>query len=167
MISKKDYGVVITMQKAKGKVSEIIVVRLQRGEDVTGRIKRACQDYGVKNAVILSMIGSFDGASYFDPIINPEKKCGISYGSPITLERPVQLLTAQGEICEDGQGEINVHLHATFADSRGNAYGGHISGLPNKVLNTVNVFIGVIEGVDMSYVYDDLLEGGVFYPKQL
>jgi predicted DNA-binding protein with PD1-like motif len=77
------------------------------------------------------------------------------------------LLSAQGEICEDDQGEINVHLHATFADSQGNAYGGHISGLPNKVLNTVNVFIGVIEEVDMSYVYDDLLEGGVFCPKQL
>jgi predicted DNA-binding protein with PD1-like motif len=155
------------MRKAKGKVNEIIVVRLQRGEDVIESLKQACRDYGVKNAVIISIVGSFDGASYYDPIINPKERCGISYGDPITLERPVQLLTAQGEICEDDQGEINVHLHATFADSQGNAYGGHISGLPNKVLNTLNAFIGVIEKVDMSYEYDDLLDGMVFCPKQL
>jgi predicted DNA-binding protein with PD1-like motif len=158
---------VITMRKAKGKVKDIIVIRLQRGEDVIGSLKQACVDYGVKNAVIISMIGSFDGASYYDPIINPKERCGISYGDPITLERPVQLLTAQGEICEDDQGEVNVHLHATFADSQGNSYGGHISGLPNKALNTINAFIGVIDGVDMSYEYDDLLDGMVFCPKQL
>jgi predicted DNA-binding protein with PD1-like motif len=155
------------MRKAKGKVKDIIVIRLQRGEDVIGSLKQACVDYGVKNAVIISMIGSFDGASYYDPIINPKERCGISYGDPITLERPVQLLTAQGEICEDDQGEVNVHLHATFADSQGNSYGGHISGLPNKTLNTINAFIGVIDGVDMSYEYDDLLDGMVFCPKQL
>jgi predicted DNA-binding protein with PD1-like motif len=158
---------VIKMRKAKGKVSDIIVIRLQRGEDVIGSIKQACLDYGIKNAVIISMIGSFDGASYYDPIINPKERCGISYGDPITLERPVQLLTAQGEICEDDKGEINVHLHATFADSQGNSYGGHISGLLNKALNTINAFIGVIDGVDMSYEYDDLLDGMVFCPKQL
>jgi predicted DNA-binding protein with PD1-like motif len=158
---------VISMRKAKGKVKDIIVIRLQRGEDVIGSLKQACVDYGVKNAVIISMIGSFDGASYYDPIINPKERCGISYGDPITLERPVQLLTAQGEICEDDQGEVNVHLHATFADSQGNSYGGHISGLPNKALNTINAFIGVIDGVDMSYEYDDLLDGMVFCPKQL
>jgi predicted DNA-binding protein with PD1-like motif len=158
---------VIKMRTAKGKISDIIVVRLQRGEDVVESIKQACLDYGIKNAVILSIIGSMDGASYFDPIVNPKEKCGISYGDPITLERPVQLLTAQGEICLNDKGELFVHLHATFADSQGNAYGGHITGLPNKVLNTINAFIGVIEGVDMTYQYDDSHGGMVFFPKQI
>jgi predicted DNA-binding protein with PD1-like motif len=58
-------------------------------------------------------------------------------------------------------------LHATFADSQGNAYGGHISGFPNEALNTVNIFVRVIDGVDMSYEYDDLLDGMVFCPKQI
>ena len=155
------------MRVAAGDISRIIVIRLQRGENVIESIKKACKENNVKNAVVISIIGSFDGAAYYDPIINPKERCGISYGEPITVAGPMQLLTAQGEICQDDKGEVNVHLHATFADSKGNAHGGHISGLVNRVLNTLNVFVGVIEGVDMSYEYDELLDGMVFCPKQL
>jgi predicted DNA-binding protein with PD1-like motif len=155
------------MKKAKGSVKEILVLRLQRGDDIIESIKKACIEEGINNAVITSMIGSLDGASYFDPIINPKVKCGVSYGEPITLKRPVQLLSGHGEICRDENKELNVHIHATFADSSGNAYGGHISGLINRALNTVNVFIGVIDGVDMSFEMDEELGGPIFCPKQL
>ena len=155
------------MRMAIGDISKILVVRLQRGENVIDSIKQACEKNNIKNAVVISMIGSFDGVAFYDPIINPKERCGISYGDPITIAGPMQLLTAQGEICQDDKGEVNVHLHATLADSKGIAYGGHISGLVNRVLNTINVFIGVIESVDMSYEYDDLLDGMVFCPKQL
>jgi hypothetical protein len=42
-------------------------------------IKRACQKYDIQNAVIISMIGSLNGASYYDPVINPKVKSFISY----------------------------------------------------------------------------------------
>ena len=154
------------MKKAKGKVREILVIRLQRGDDIIENIKKACIEEGIYNAVITSMIGSLDGASYFNPIINPKVISGVSYGEPITLKRPVQLLSGHGEICKDENGDINVHIHATFADSKGNAYGGHISGLTNRALNTVNIFIDVIEGVDMSFEMDEQLGGPIFCPKQ-
>jgi predicted DNA-binding protein with PD1-like motif len=156
------------MEMAKGKTIDTLVLRLQRGEDVMESIKQACRKYGVKNGVIKSMVGSLKGAIYFDPIINPKVKCFISYADPIFLECPVQLLSGHGEICHEEDGELNVHIHATLADSKGNAYGGHLADEGNLALNTVNIFIDVIEGVDMSYAWDDVILGGkVFFPKQL
>ena len=160
------------MNIAMGTISKILVIRMHRGEDVNESIKQACMNNGIKNAVIISMVGSLDGVSYFDPIINPTVKSGVSYGNPIVLERPVQLLTAQGEICHEEDGELNIHLHATFADSNGKAHGGHFSGvgnfsgISNKVLNTVNAFIGVIDGIDMGFEWDEIIGGPVFCPKQ-
>jgi predicted DNA-binding protein with PD1-like motif len=159
---------VIKMETAKGKISAILVIRLQRGEDILGSIKQTCQKYDVKNAVIISMIGSMNGASFYDPIFNSKAKCGFSYADPIYLECPAQLLSAHGEICHDEEGEICVHIHATFADSKGNAYGGHLAAEGNQVLNTVNISIGVIEGVDMGFKWDDVILGGnVFSPRQI
>ena len=153
------------MDMAKGKISDVIAIRLHRGEDVIGSIKEACLKYGVENGVIISIIGSLDGAAFFDPVINPSVKCGISYADPIILERPVQLLTAQGEISHY-EGDLRIHLHAAFADSNGNAYGGHIEE-GNKSLNTINIFIGVIDGVDLGYKIDELFDLPALYPKEI
>jgi predicted DNA-binding protein with PD1-like motif len=157
---------VIAMKKAKGKISNIVVMRLQRGEEILPSVKQACQEYGVKNGVILSMIGSLDGAKFFDPVMNPNTKSGISYADPIFLERPVQFLSAHGEICHDEAGEIFVHIHATFADSQGNAYGGHLAEEGNKVMNTINTFVGVVEDVEMGFEWEDILGVMSFVPKQ-
>ena len=166
MASNGDAIRVITMKKAKGKISNIIVMRLQRGEEILPSVKRACQEYGVKNGVIISMIGSLDGAKFFDPVMNPNAKAGISYADPIYLERPVQFLSAHGEICHNADGEIFVHIHASMADSQGNSYGGHLAEDGNKVMNTINTFIGVIDDVDMGFEWEDALGVMSFVPKQ-
>jgi predicted DNA-binding protein with PD1-like motif len=153
------------MKMAEGNIKKIVVMRLQRGDEVTESIKRACREYGVKNGVITSMIGSLNGVTYFDPVMNATCKCGISYADPIFLECPAQLLSGHGEICHDEAGEVCVHIHATFADSKGNAYGGHLAGEGNRALNTINIFIEVIEGVEMSFEWDDELGVMAFFPK--
>ena len=154
------------MKLAKGNINEVLVIRLQRGDDMVEGIKKACEMNGVKNAVVISMVGSLDGAQFACPHIDPHDKSGISQ-STITLESPAQLLTAQGEVCHHENGELSVHLHATFVDSKGNAHGGHIKGEGNKVLNTLNVFIGVIDGVDMGFEWDEELGEMQFYPKKI
>jgi predicted DNA-binding protein with PD1-like motif len=154
------------MIMAKGKISDILVMRLQRDDEVTESIKQACRKYGIKNGVIISMIGSLNGAKFYDPVINPKVKCGISYADPIFLECPTQFLSAHGEICHDEAGEICIHIHATLADSKGNAYGGHLAGEENRALNTLNIFIGVIEDVDMGFEWDDTIGYMMFCPKK-
>jgi predicted DNA-binding protein with PD1-like motif len=155
---------VIEMKVANGTINKVLVVRLQRGEDVIDGIKNVCEENGVKNAVIISMIGSLYGARYTGPINDPSVKCGTG-GTDIWLEGPIEMLTGQGEICHKDNGDLSIHIHATFTDSKGNAYGGHLFGEENKVLNTLNIFIGVIEGVDMRIELDKDLDIMTFCPK--
>jgi predicted DNA-binding protein with PD1-like motif len=157
------------MKTVKGKISDILVVRLKNGEGMIKGIKRACEENGVKNAVIINMTGSLDGACYSVPVKELSKKSGVSGSGPIWLEGPVELLTAQGEIRHQGDGELNVHLHGTFADWEGNAHGGNIEGEENKVLFTLNIVIGVIEGVDMGLEWEDALGFSIlqFCPREI
>lgn len=152
---------------AEGKISRILVLRLKRGEEIIEGIRQACQKYNINNAVIISMIGSMNGASFYDPVINPKVKAFISYADPISLECPVQLLSAHGEICHQEDGEIRIHIHATFADSKGNAYGGNLTSEGNQALCTVNIFVGVIEGVDMGFEWDEIMGEKMFCPKKI
>jgi predicted DNA-binding protein with PD1-like motif len=153
------------MKMAKGEISDILVMRLKRGDEIIESIKQACREYNIKNATIINMIGSLKGAKYYDPIMNPNLKCGISYADPILLECPVQFLSASGEIAHDGD-ELIIHIHATFADSRGNAYGGHLSEDGNQALNTINIYIGIIKGVDMGFELDEELGLMALCPKE-
>ena len=155
------------MQIAKGKVTDIIVIRLGRGEDMIGGIKEACKKNGIKHGVIISLVGSLDGAYYCCPVVNQNNKSGISNCDPMLLSSPATVLSAAGEICHDKNGEISIHMHATFVSSDGKAYGGHIEGEGNKVLNTLNVVIGIIEGVDMGFEWDEMLGEMKFCPKEL
>jgi predicted DNA-binding protein with PD1-like motif len=154
------------MNIAKGKISNILVMQLQRGDEIIESIRQACRKYSVKNAVIMSMIGSLSGAKYYDPVMNPNVKCGVSYADPIFLECPVQFLSGHGEICLNEDGDVRIHIHAVFADSKGNAYGGHLAEEGNRALNTINIFIGVIEGVNMGFEWDDILGMMVFTLKK-
>jgi predicted DNA-binding protein with PD1-like motif len=160
---------VIGMKIVKGKISDILVIRLKNGEGMIKSIKQACMENGIKNAVIINMTGSLDGACYSVPIKDHSKKSGISGSGPIWLEGPVELLTAQGEIRHKDDGELSIHMHGTFADAEGNAHGGNIEGEENKVLFTLNIVIGVIEGVDMCLEWENALDIPIlqFCPKKI
>jgi hypothetical protein len=164
---KRKATTVIEMKMAKGKISDIVVMRLKRGDEIIASIRRACREYDVKNAVIISMIGSLKGAKYYDPIMNSEFKCGISYADPIFLECPVQFLGASGEVLHCDDDELDIHIHATFADSKGNAYGGHLAEDGNQALNTINIYIGIIGGVDMGFEWEEELGRMVLCPKEV
>jgi predicted DNA-binding protein with PD1-like motif len=166
MAHNKQCQMVNKMNMAQGKINDILVMRLQRGDDIMESIKQACQKYDIQNAVIISIIGSLNGASFYDPVINPKVKSFISYADPISLECPVQFLNGSGEIYHR-DGELSIHIHATFADSKGNAYGGHLTKEGNRALNTINIFIGVIAGVDMDIEWDDILGEKMFCPKEV
>jgi predicted DNA-binding protein with PD1-like motif len=156
------------MKTVKGKISDIIVIRLKNGESVMKSIKQACVENGIKNGVIINMVGSMDGACYSVPVKDLSKESGVTGSGPVWLEGPVELLTAQGEIRHQDD-EVSVHIHGTFADSTGIAHGGHIEGEANKVLFTINVVIGIIEGVDMGLEREEALGFSMmqFCPRQI
>jgi predicted DNA-binding protein with PD1-like motif len=157
------------MKVIKGKISDILVIRLKNGESMMKGIKQACVENGVKNGVIINMTGSLDGACYTVPVKDQRKESGIGGSGPIWHDGPLELLTAQGEIRHQDDGELSIHLHGTFADGEGNAHGGNFEGEENKALFTLNIVIGVIEGVDMGLEWEDALGFSFlqFCPRQI
>lgn len=150
---------------AQGNIKRIVAARMSPGEDVLLGLEKICRDYGIQNGVILNGIGSLDGAQFFNPVPLKDKKAGYGYSEAVVLRGPIELVNLSGMICHNEQGETLLHVHYGLTDQYGNGHGGHlIEG--NKVLMTVDVIIGEIEGVDMGRGYDEDLEVFIFAPKQ-
>lgn len=153
-------------EMAEGTLKRVIAVRLQPGDDVLLSLEQLCKERNLQNGVILSAIGSLQGARFFNPVELPDKKAGYGYSEPITLTGPIELTNATGLICHDANGEILLHVHISLSDRYGNGHGGHlIEG--NKVLLTVDMVLGELDGIDMGRRYDEELEVPLFAPKQM
>ena len=149
---------------AEGGLKRVIAVRLHPGDDVLLSLEQLCREKNLKNGLILSAIGSLDGAAFYNPVELPHKKAGYGYSDPICMDGPIELLSLSGMICHDDQGKILLHVHYCLADKDGNGFGGHvIEG--NEVLLTTDVVIAEIEGIEMGRAYDKDLEVFLFAPK--
>lgn len=155
------------MDSAIAAIRRVLVLRLKRGEDLMDSLYEACGRYQINSAVIMSMIGSVQEAEFYDPRPDDTDPAGVSYGEPIRVAYPAELLSANGEITHLDDGSTSIHVHALFADRDGRVSGGHLMRGGNKALNTVNIFIGILEGIDMGVKYDPVLEAPVFCPKEL
>lgn len=153
------------MESAQGKLGRVIAVRLKPDTDVLLGLTEACRHYKISNGVILSAIGSLDGAKFCD-VIDLPTKAGCGYGEVLHLSGPIELTGASGIIChEKNTGEINLHIHVNLCDRYGNGHGGHlVEG--TKVKMTVDVIMAEIEGILMERQWDDNLEIPLFAPKQ-
>lgn len=150
---------------AIGSLNRVIAIRVSPGEEVLSAIESACKEHNITNGIILSAIGSFDGARFFTPV-PLDTKAGAGYSDPIEMTGPIELLNATGMITHSEEGNQDFHIHVTFSDGKGNAFGGHL--IPgNIVLLTLDMVIGEINGIDMVREYDEDLEVPIFCPKQL
>lgn len=138
----------------KGSLKEVIAFRLRPGADVMKSIQEICEREQIKNGIIMSAIGSLNGAVYCNPIPKEEIKIGYGYGTALRLYGPIELVSATGMICHGDDGTVQLHVHCALSDQNGNAYGGHmLEG--NHVLITTDVVIGVLDGIDMGRRVDD------------
>ncbi len=148
-----------------GSIKKVVAVRMAPGEDVLEGLRQACEQAGIKHGMILGGIGSLNGARFFNPIPMPEKKAGYGYGAAIELHGPIELVSLSGMICCGDDGKTMFHVHAGMSGQDGGGYGGHlIEG--NKVLLTVDVMLGEIEGIKMGRRFDPDLEVFIFHPQQ-
>ncbi|MFV0313475.1 MAG: PCC domain-containing protein, partial [Anaerotignum sp.] len=84
---------------AQGNIKRIVAARMSPGEDVLLGLEKICKDYGIKDGVILSGIGSLDGAQFFNPVPLKDKKAGFGYSEPIVLRGAIELVNMSGMIC--------------------------------------------------------------------
>jgi len=71
-----------------------------------------------------------------------------TYGDPIELPGPIELISAHGSIFQS-DGKTALHLHGNFSDSSGKAFGGHVVAGGNPVLATLEAVIAEIEDVEL------------------
>lgn len=154
------------MYYAKGGFKNIYALRLEPGEDVMLSLQKFCEENGVGHGVIISGLGSLAGCSFFDPSELPGKPGLYGYSDPIELPCPIELISMSGIICTEQGGKISLHIHADFADEKGNSYSGHFKE-GNHVLTTVEMVIGEMDGIAMTRSVDPERGVMVFRPVQL
>ena len=154
------------MDTALASIHNVLAIRLCRGEDLMGSIRAACEQYNINAGCIISVVGSVQEAVFFDPRPDPRDPAGISYGDPIYVPYPAEVICAHGEINLLENGERSIHIHAAFADSQGNVKAGHLMSEGNKALNTVNIFIALLDDVEFGVKYDPVLQAPCFCPRQ-
>lgn len=150
---------------AAGALKRGVAFRLSPGEDILEGIIEVCRQYGIRHGVILSGVGSMDGARFCDVDVLPGTKTGYGYSDPIVHTEPIELLSASGCICEGGGGETLLHVHCCFSDPKGNAYGGHLLE-GNRVLVTADFVIGEFEGISMDRRFNEELGVYIINPRQ-
>lgn len=153
------------MVSAKGCFDSVYAVRLEPGEDVMRGIMAVCEKYDIGDGVILSAVGSLDGASFFDPTPLLGKSGLYGYGDEISLPAPVELISLDGIICTGEAGDKQLHIHCCLADGSGASYAGHFKD-GNIVLNTVELVVGKLGGIAMNRKVDPVRGTPYFQPEQ-
>lgn len=151
----------------EGQIGRILVGRLLPGTDLIEGIAKICNDYGIKNGVVSTAIGSLHKAVFKYLIPNPELKMGAGYGEPYELDGPIEFCSGMGLICQNEKGELIVHFHGVFNTSIKKGYvkvvpeymyGGHMEPGKNPVAATLDLMIVEVKGVEMVRKYDEETE---------
>jgi predicted DNA-binding protein with PD1-like motif len=145
--------------------SRAVIVRVLPGLDVIEGITEVCERLGITSGAITSCIGSLQRASLM--IAVPlDNKVGAGYSEPITLEGPLELLSGQGTIGQEEEGEITIHMHGVMSDKEGHVHGGHLVKGENPVLITCEVMVSQIEGIRIAKGYDQEVDMHLFLSEE-
>ena len=114
----------------------VIVVRLDKGEEIVASLRRVCEDYGVICAKI-DGIGAVSGAKVgmFDTATKEYQETALTQFLEVT--------NLCGNVSQQN-GEVYLHLHITLADDRGHAFGGHLK--EAFIGATAELFITKLDG---------------------
>jgi predicted DNA-binding protein with PD1-like motif len=132
------------VQTTAGDFTRVVIVRLKSGTDILDGLKEAVQKENIKNAVILSGIGSV--TRYHFHVVN--NSSFPSSNTFVKKDAPVDLLNMNGYIF-DGR----VHAHITISNDK-EAVGGHLEA-DTRVFTFAIITLGVLDGRANLQRFDD------------
>jgi len=128
-----------------GCLAEVVVVRLNYGDDLLTALAAICQGAGIRNGVVLTGIGSLQKSAYY--VLRKDSPYPPTELFHERLEEPVEILNLNGVIAD-----YQPHLHITLA-RREHAFGGHVE--PGCIVHTLcELTIGRLEGVELKRLPD-------------
>ncbi len=122
---------------------DTLVIRLDRGEEVMAGIEEACKKTCIHLGTI-SAIGAVDHAVIGLYQVEEQK-----YHSN-AFDLPLEIVGLTGNVTTK-EGELYLHVHASFADETGKVIGGHLN--EARVSATCEVFIRRLEG-EVERIWD-------------
>ncbi len=150
---------------SEGHLSKIFMIRVLPGSDIIEGIEEVCHNLDIKSGAITCCIGSLQRASLLIAV-PMNSKIGAGYSDPKVIKGPLELLSGQGSIGQEEEGEIFIHMHGVVSDKNGNVQGGHFIRGENPVLITCEMVLIRVEGIHMIRAYDPEVNMKVFFPKE-
>ncbi len=124
----------------------MVILRVDRGENVVDTLKRLCSASYIKAAQITG-IGATD--SFMCGVFNPNTK---EY-KEIGFEGMYEILSIVGNIT-DKDGEPYIHAHICVSDEYGKAFGGHL--IEAHISVTCEIILTLLEG-EVNREYNDII----------
>ena len=127
------------------RVGEVLMGRLQRGDDLLGALTERAKAAGVR-AGRLQALGAVEKArvGFYD-------QEAFEYGF-LDLGEPLEILALIGNVSLR-DGEPMVHAHVTLGDARGRAFGGHL--VLGTTVFACEFTIEVLEGAEFHRARDE------------
>ena len=120
----------------QSKEGNLIAAKFVEGQAIKN-IEKLAEKHGIQSAVIVSGIGMLKDAivGYFN---------GKEYIKE-ELKEPAELVSMQGNIGRDAEGNVICHIHVALATSSHSLVGGHLLGGEVNVVN--EIFIQRLENI--------------------
>ncbi len=125
-------------------LGRIIILSFDRGEKLLEGIRDKLKELGIKNAVLLSAIGTFEKAR-FHRIKNTNQEAEDEF---FTIESPMEFSSVDG-IVADGE----PHFHMTFQDLD-RAYAAHLED-DSIVCYLAEIVLAEIKGVRLTRIRNE------------
>ena len=143
------------VQAENGRVA---VIRLQRDTDLVTGLIEACRQAGFEMAASSLIIGSLRSAEISWTRPSTKTKRGSERTPAMPIPGPLELISAQAEICLTDPERPVFHVHGVVTDADGKAWGGHFFKGGNPVHSTTDVVMTEIKGAYMKWIYDEEIE---------
>jgi len=122
-----------------------IILQLERGEKLLESIRGLLERESIRNAIVLSAIGSLQRA-HLHRVTGMQEPPVDEF---IILERPMELASLQGLVI-DGE----PHFHMVISD-RENTYSGHLE-VDTTVLYLAEIALAELKGIELKRVKNEL-----------
>ena len=93
-----------------------------------------------------------------------DNKAGAGYSDPNSVEGPIGILSAQGTIGLEENGDLFTHVHALLGDKTGKIFGGHLVKGTCPVLVTCEIMINAYDTIRLRRTYDPEVDFKVLMP---
>ncbi len=94
-----------------------------------------------------------------------DNKAGVGYSDPKSVKGPIAILSAQGTIGLEKNGNLFTHVHAVLGDKTGKIFGGHLVKGTCPVLVTCEIMIHAYDTIRLRRTYDPEVDFEVLMPS--